>query len=690
MSTKITAFHGVNGVTLSGMVLTLGALMPSGAQAQQAGGQEIVVTGSGLPSPPGEAAYATVTIDRARIEANASGRMEDVLRDAAGIAQFRRSDSTSAHPTSQGLTLRGLSGNAASRALLLLDGVPQTDPFGGWVPFPAYMPERLAGVRVTRGGGSGYQGPGALAGTIELATVRPADIGTLAAHADYGSRNSFDGAAVAATNLGAGYVTLAGGYARSDGFIPTVAENRGSVDRAAPYRQGSLAARAVVKAGENTELQANISGFSDRRDRGVDFTDINSRGADASLRLVSRGHWAWSALGYLQVRQFASGYASINAARTTVTPSLNQYRVPATGVGGRFEIQPPTGSGVTLRLGSDIRRVSGRTQELYLFVANQPTRQRVAGGDSLTLGAFGDLSYESGPLTLNLGGRADHWSLDHGSLLETPLSGVGAINNVAYPERDGWEGTGRVGAAYKVAPAVTLRAAGYRGWRLPTLNELYRPFRVGADSTAANAALTPERLTGSEAGITVAPAAHLAANATLFWNRLDDAISNVTLSVSPSGARTMQRQNVEAIEAHGVEFDLRWTDGPFSLSGSYAYTDARVHSGGAAAALDGKRPAQTAMHQASASAGWARNGWRASVTGRYIGRQFDDDQNNNVLDPAFTLDGSIAVPVSAGFAIEGRATNLFDERVETGISGGSIVERATPRTLWIGVSYRLR
>ena len=63
-------------------------------------------------------------------------------------------------------------GGAASPAAvgrpLVLDGVPQADPFGGWVAFPAYLPERLAAARVTRGGGSGYTGPGALAGTIEL------------------------------------------------------------------------------------------------------------------------------------------------------------------------------------------------------------------------------------------------------------------------------------------------------------------------------------------------------------------------------------------------------------------------------------------------------------------------------------------------------------------------------------------
>ena len=107
-----------------------------------------------------------VEIDRARIEANASDRLESVLADVAGLQQFRRSDSRSANPTSQGITLRGLGGNAASRALLILDGVPQADPFGGWVAFPAYATDRIGRIRVTRGGGSGFYGAGALAGTV--------------------------------------------------------------------------------------------------------------------------------------------------------------------------------------------------------------------------------------------------------------------------------------------------------------------------------------------------------------------------------------------------------------------------------------------------------------------------------------------------------------------------------------------
>ena len=61
-----------------------------------------------------------------------------------------------------------LGGNASSRALILLDGVPMSDPFFGYIPFSALAPERLESVRVTRGGGSGPFGSGALSGTIEL------------------------------------------------------------------------------------------------------------------------------------------------------------------------------------------------------------------------------------------------------------------------------------------------------------------------------------------------------------------------------------------------------------------------------------------------------------------------------------------------------------------------------------------
>ncbi|MDG2534523.1 TonB-dependent receptor [Sphingomonas sp. HITSZ_GF] len=672
--------------------------LPLPAFAQDQDEAQIVVTGRGLEAPPGDAAYDVVTIGRERIAGTASGRLEDALRDAAGLAQFRRSDSRSAHPTSQGITLRGLGGNASSRALLLLDGVPQADPFGGWVAFPAYLPSRLAGARIVRGGGSGYAGPGALAGTIELESGGPAQLGSLDLDALYGSRNSLDLSGVGAATLGRGFVTLAGQYARGDGFTPIVERSRGPADRPAPYEQAAVAIRAVTDLGGDTELQANLSAFTDHRDRGVDFTRVKSEGADASLRIVGKGEWGWSALAYLQTRGFASGFASINDTRTTATATLDQYAVPATGIGARVEIAPPMGGGVTLRLGSDLRRVSGRTEELYTYVSASPTRRRVAGGESLTLGGFADASYESGPLTLSLGGRLDHWDITDGALLETPLAGGAALTDSRFPDRHGWEATGRAGAAYRLG-AVTLRTAAYRGWRLPTLNELYRPFRVGADATAANAALDPERLAGAEIGADWRPAPSLTLRATGYWNRLTAAIANVTIAQGPgtfpgvgvvsAAGFYRQRQNLDAVTAKGVELDGSWSAGALSLAASYAFTDSRVSASGAAAALDGLRPAQTARHQASATLGWHRGDAGASLTARYAGPQFEDDQNTRVLKGAFTLDATAALPITRHLALQARAENIFDAEVQAGISGPGVIERALPRTLWIGARVRL-
>ena len=136
---------------------------------------EIVVTGRGLGATEADRAYDVVEIGRDRLTSSASNRLEDILRDVPGFQLFRRSDSSSANPTSQGVTLRALGGNASSRALLVLDGVPQTDPFGGWISWPAYAPQRLGRVTITRGAGGGIWGPGALAGTIEMESAGPDD-----------------------------------------------------------------------------------------------------------------------------------------------------------------------------------------------------------------------------------------------------------------------------------------------------------------------------------------------------------------------------------------------------------------------------------------------------------------------------------------------------------------------------------
>jgi vitamin B12 transporter len=336
---------------------------------------------------------------------------------------------------------------------------------------------------------------------------------------------------------------------------------------------------------------------------------------------------------------------------------------------------------------------------LFQFVAGAPTRGRIAGGRTDTLGAFADAGWETGPLTLTAGGRLDRWWIANGILKERTLATGAPLTALAFPERSGWEPTGRAGMAWRALPALTLRAAAYLGWRLPTLNELYRPFRVGADATAANAALSPERMRGIEAGLELRPVRFARLGLTLFDNRLTDAIANVTMGqgpgnfpgvgfVAPGGAYRV-RENVDAIRSRGIELDAAIDLGRFRLAAGYSLADARVRADGTAAALDGLRPAQTPRHSLTTSLAWqGPRGAYASVAMRYVSGQYEDDLNRQRIPDALTVDAAADLPLSAHLAVEARAENLTDAEVVAGISGAGIVERATPRTLWLGLRWR--
>ncbi len=631
---------------------------------------EIVVTGRGLADPAGDAAYSVVTIERDRLTARASGRLEDALKDVAGLQQFRRSDARSANPTSQGATLRGLGGNAAGRVLVLLDGVPQGDPFAGYINWPLYLPERLGRVRVTRGGGSGAGGSGALAGTFEFDSVAARDAPALAGSVAGGSFASAEGRVLAAGQLGGGFALVSGGYARGDGFVPVVAP--GPADRGARYVQYSLAARAVVPVG-TSELQANIAGFDDARTRGTAFSANRTSGADASLRLVGRD---FVALGYLQLRRFTSQFASVDAARTLATQTLDQYNTPATGLGLKVEARPVFGR-TELRIGGEWRRTEGATNEAFSYVAGVPTRLRRAGGTSDIVGGFVEATRALGPLTLTGGGRVDRWSLTQGALVEQLTSGA-VLSETRFADRHGWAATGRLGAAFAVSPSLTFSAAGYIGWRLPTLNELYRPFRVGAEVTNANAALRPERSRGVEVAARWQPLPGASVAMTLFDVTLDDAIANVTVSGS-----VRQRRNLDALRSRGIEIDAALARGDWRVAVSAAYADAVLTGSGASASTTGLRPASVAPFQASATLGWRG----LSATARYVSAQFDDDLNLRRLAPALTVDAVAGFALGRGVRVQLRAENLFDARVEAAISAAGVVERAAPRTMWLGLKF---
>lgn len=660
-------------------LLSISLASPLVAQEQSEDAPVIVVTGDGLDDTPAIGAYSSRELEREQIVTAPSGRIEDVLGAVAGFQQFRRSDSRSSNPSAQGATLRALGGNATSRALVLLDGVPVSDPFFGFVPFNAIAPERLSSIRVTRGGGAGPFGAGALAGTIELESAGPDEIGGLATSLLANYRGETEASATVSSRLGGGFAVASGRWDRGKGFFTTPEDQRVPASARAEFESWSASLRGVAPLSETLELQASGLVFDDQRTLRFDGADSSARGADASLRLVGKGDWEFDALAYLQTRNFSN----IVISSTRFVRVLDQRNTPSTGFGGKFELRPPVGDAHVLRLGMDYRRSDGELQEeAYSAFTGALRERRRAGGATSDLGVFVENDWSLGDLVLTGGLRADHTRIADGFFIARDAAGAVVSETIA-PDRSDWTLSWRAGAAYQAGGALRLRAATYRGLRLPTLNELLRPFVVFPVVTQANAALENEQLDGFEAGIDWTPAPGMEFTLTAFDNRVEGAIANVTLAPN-----LRQRQNLPAIEAQGVELGARLTRGQVSFDGTLAFTDAQIDGEGASLALDGNRPPQTPRWAGAATLGWRpASDWLAALTVRHVGAQFESDLETDRLPPATTLGAFFEAPLTNTISIVLRGENLTGETIVTRNSGG-VLDLGVPRTFWFGVRLK--
>lgn len=294
------------------------------------------------------------------------------------------------------------------------------------------------------------------------------------------------------------------------------------------------------------------------------------------------------------------------------------------------------------------------------------------------------------------GARLDYWKNYNATRLEFNRADNSVRRDDAYADRDGWVSNGRLGLSYEVQENTLLTFSAYSGFRLPTLNELFRPFRVGSDIVEANEALEPERLYGLEAGV-----AHqhegLALSATYFRNWLNDGVGNVTLTTEagfygplgvfvPGGGTLAQRRNIDQIIVDGIELHMAYAiDEALKLSLRYFWNNARISKSADLGALVGKRLIQTPAHQVAATATYTPDDkWRLDVTARFAASQFDDDQNSRRLPSYFALDGRVTYTMDENVQFFGALTNVTDDLVETGQRSNGLVSIAAPRRFLLG------
>lgn len=601
------------------------------------------------------------------LSATAAITVDDALRQVPGFSLFRRSGSRTANPTSQGISLRGLGASGASRAIVLLDGSMLNDPFGGWIYWSRVPRASVDRVEVLRGGASDLYGSSALGGVVNIITKRP-ESNALSLEVSYGNQHTPDASVYLVGRKENWTGSLAAQSFRTDGYILVDRNQRGLVDTAAGSRNSTINLSVARSLGENRKLFATASFFGESRANGTPLQTNRTHIRQFTLG----GDWSAEPVGSLSARfyggtqVFDQNFSAVSADRNSETLTRVQ-RVPAQVMGLGTQWTRSIGSSHTLAAGVEASQVRGASDEIA-FTSGRAVSLVDAGGRQSTVAVyFGDVIKVNSRLFISVAARVDHWRNYAAYSGNRPLT-TGLTTTTNFVDRAENAFSPRLTALYKLTPSVSLTGSFNRAFRAPTLNEMYRSFRVGNVLTLANENLRAERLTGGEVGVSVRSIDEkLSVRGTVFWAEVSEPVANLTLSVT-SALITRRRLNLGSTRSRGLEIEAEARLHKFlNFSAGYLFADASLIRFPAQTALEGLMIPQIPRHQFTFQLRYANpSKVTVGIQGRASSSQFDDDQNLFRLAPYFTLDVFVSRLIKRnveGFiAIE----NLFNQRYEIG------------------------
>ncbi len=650
---------------------------------------EVDVTASRTALPLSETPASVQVIDSTQIRASGALEIDDVLRQVAGFDLFRRNSSRTSNPTTQGVSMRGVGSSGASRAAVLLDGVPATDPFGGWMNWSQIPREAVESVEMLRGGASDLYGGQALSGAVQLLTKTPE---TTEADLDlsYGNQTTPNASAYFGTTTGKWLWSLAGEYFSTNGYIPVQPSQRGAVDNPASslHRNGELQVQRQLS--QRSRFFVRGLGYDDSRHNGT-IIELNRTRAWQS---AAGFDWSGAADDVLQVRGYGGAedyhqtFASVSTNRNSEALARVQ-QVPSRQWGLSVQYLRPITRRQTLLGGVDFAQVTGESDD-EIFGNATPSSVVNAGGRDRSTGIWAeDIARLTRRWIVTGVLRFDDWQTVEGRNRTTAFPSRQS-SLTSFPDRSETAVNPRLATHYQLSDRFGLRGSVYRSFRSPTLNELYRSFRLGNILTLANQQLLAERLTGGEAG----PAERLFngklnLSESFFWADVHRPIANVTQSVTPA-LITRQRQNLGSTRARGLEAQADLELAKFvGVAAQYQFVDAVVTSYPADSRLVGLRVPEVPRHEFTFQFHYSNPRIvTLALQGRSSGSVFDDDQNTLTLDSYFKMDAFISRRLNSYVDLYVAGENLLNQHYM--IARTPIVTLGSPLVARAGLQLHLR
>ena len=624
--------------------------------------EQVLVSAARTEVRLSDAPGSNLLLSTTDLKASPALRTDDVLREVPEFSLYRRSSSRTANASLQGVSLRGLGGTAASRALVLADGISLVDPFGAWVYWDRIPAAAISTVEIVRGGASDLYGSDAMGGVVQF-LIREPEAPAFTLETSYGNENTPDLSVWTGNRSGPWEYSGATGLFRTDGFILVPDSQRGSIDTKANVEDASVYARLGHSFGANGKLFLRGNFFNEFRNNGTPFqtNDTHLGEGAGGLDRQFGANDSLSVRLYGDVETYHQTYSAVAADRNSETPTSTQH-VPEQVGGGGAQWTHLLGKSQTLVGGMDLNEVIGSSVDALL---SGPNQGRIGGGRQRNLGWFGEDIFHRSNWTAILAVRLDDWSNFAGKFITIPVSGTPTVT--LYPGSSDLALSPRLSVLRALNQHVSVTGSVYRAFRAPTLNELYRVFRVGNVTTFNNPALNAERLTGAEAGVNVTGwDKRLDMRGTFFWSDIVDPVENVTINQAQTQA---MKENLGRTRSRGVELDgLVRVTRDIQITASYAYIGATVVSypnSPVSVDLVGLNVPQVPRNAFT----WEARYWRPSrlflsVQGRFNGRVYNDDQNQYPLNSFYTMNLEVGRELARHLQIFAGIENLTNQRYQ--------------------------
>ena len=645
--------------------------------------QQVTVTSTRSSTPLGETAHTTDTLTPAELTNYPSVTLDETLRQHAGFELFRRAPSRIANPTSEGISLRGLGSTAASRTLVLEDGAPLNDPFGGYIHWNELPQQAIAAITLVTGGGSDLYGSSALSGVIDVtpATPAPSRLELFAA-----------GAAQDTSNLRATFThatphfqsLLAGESLRTAGYIVVEPTLAGPVDTPANVRSQAYHAELGRRTLATKRLFLTGNLLNEDRSNGTAIQTNATRlwrylgGYDLpeTDHLSARARIFGSQQGYRQ------SFSAIAVGRATESLSrLQRVHTQEFGFTADATVHVRRIAAV---FGTDLRDLRATDNETPI-AKGQPTGFQDVSARQRFLGGFGELLGSVGKWSVAASVRADRIStLDVRKMVK-----IGSVFAPQCPEnRTEVVVNPRFGLVRAFTPNISAHGSIFRAFRTPTFNELYRTGQVGQEITLPNATLTSERATGFELGTHLTGftrSAHPANfDATYFYTVVNRPVSAVLVSQTATTI-TNKRENLGQLRSRGVEAAAHITiSDHLSTAVEYQFAQATVTANPNQPNLVGNQLPQVPAHSVTAlfRVTSAKLGDH-TLSSRFGSRTFDDAANHFALNRFFALDLAGSRTLRGPLSITYLVQNMTNSRPQ--VSRAPILTLGSPTFFEIGL-----